>query len=99
MITYVKSSHGLGWLEHHGEVGGTPTLKGPIELYSPVDDGTEELPEDANFEVEFQGEYSTLDEAIDNCVHLGRYMISRPGEGDYIGYLNSIQGSVGLKIY
>ena len=98
MVDYVKSSHGYGWLIE-GAIGGQPSLTGSIELYRPLEDGTEDMADDAVFDVEFHGEYDDLDEAIGNIDCLGRWMISTPGEDDYIGYLNSVQGSVGLKLY
>lgn len=97
-VQYVRSSHGYGWTQN-GTIGGTPNVPGPIELYRPVEDGTEELGDDANFEVEFYGDFDTLEDAIDSIDCLGRWMISRPDEGKYIGYLNAMHGSVGLRLF
>lgn len=81
------------------EDGEAPTVAGPIELYRPVDDGTEDLPADANVEVEFYAEYDSLEEAIDAIDCTGRWFWSRPDRGHYLGYLDSRPGSVGFVAY
>ncbi len=76
-----------------------PEIDGPIELYRPAEDGTEDLPPDANIEDEFFGEYDTLAEAIDAIDCRGRWMWSRPDRGKYLGYLNARAGSVEFVQY
>lgn len=79
----------------------TPELPaGPIELYDPIDSGTEDLEADANFDVEFRAEYPTMMDAIrDIRGEMGRFMWSQPGRGVYLGFLNHCQGSVALVVY
>jgi hypothetical protein len=73
---------------------------GPIELYDPIDAGTEDLPADANFEVEFRGEYPDMMTAIHDLVgESGRFLWSRPDAGRFLGVLNHCPGSVALVIY
>jgi hypothetical protein len=74
--------------------------EGPIELYNPVNAGTHDLPADANFEVEYRGEYPDMMSAIEDLVgEWGRFMWSRPDTGHYLGFLNHCPGSVALVVY
>ena len=98
MIDYVFNTHRNEWT-CEGSIGGKPDFPGPVELYRPLEDGTEELSEDANIEVEFYGDYDTLECAIASMDCLGRWLISRREEGRYLGSLNVLRGSVGLTIF
>jgi hypothetical protein len=76
-----------------------PEIAGPIELYRPTEDGTENLPADANFEVEFEGDFETIEDAIDAIDCCGRWLFSTPDRGRYLGHLNSVRGSVEVVTY
>jgi hypothetical protein len=91
------SMHLNQWLG--GEV---PTLPdGPIELYEPCEaDRTWEMDADANFEVEFRGEYPDMMAAIKDLVgEYGRYMWSTPDSNTYLGFLNHAPGSIAIITY
>jgi hypothetical protein len=79
--------------------GRRPEVEGPIELYRPTEDGTEDLEEGANFDVEYHGEYASIEAAIDAIDCCGRWMISHPDAGHYTGHLNSVRGDIGVAIY
>ncbi len=73
---------------------------GPIELYNPTEAGTEDMESNANFNVDFRGEFPTMIDAINDIRgEIGRFMWSRPNSGHYKGFLNHCQGSVALVEY
>lgn len=74
----------------------TPDIAGPIELYQPVGVGTENLPADANVDVEYVDEYENLADVLEaiDCRGCGRYFLSTPDRGKYTHYLNSTPGGV-----
>jgi hypothetical protein len=83
------SSHTRTW-----DDGRRPEIAGPIELYRPTEDGTEHLPPEANPDVVYHDEYETIEQAIDAIDCCGRWFVSTPDHGRYIGYLNSVPGGV-----
>jgi hypothetical protein len=92
----VYNAHLMTW---DTEDGRAPEIAGPIELYRPIDDGTEELPPDANFEAEFHGEFETIEDAIAAIDCVGRWPWSRPDAGHYLGHINSLHGSRDVVTY
>jgi hypothetical protein len=76
-----------------------PSITGPIELYRPTEDGTENLPADANIDVEYFGEYPDINAAVDAIDCCGRWLISTSDRGSYTGHLNSVPGGIELTIY
>jgi hypothetical protein len=78
----------------------TELPSGPIEIYEPTGPGTEDLDPEANFEVEYRGEYPDMMAAIhDLHGEMGRFLWSRPDAGHYLGFLNHCPGSVALIVY
>jgi hypothetical protein len=74
--------------------------EGPIELYDPIEPGTQDLDADANFECEFRGEYPDMMAAIrDITGESGRFFWSKPDAGHYLGFLNHCPGTVALVVY
>jgi len=73
---------------------------GPIELYEPTGPDTENLDVDANFEVEFRGEYPDMMTAINETRgEAGRFMWATPESGRYLGFLNRVSGSAVVFTY
>jgi hypothetical protein len=87
------------WNAHTRQWDEQPNFTGPVELYRPTEDGTENLPPDANIDVEFFGEFSDIDAAVRAVDCCGRWLISTPDRGSYVGHLNSVPGSVELTVY
>jgi hypothetical protein len=87
------------WNAHLRRWDDRPEMTGPFEVFSPEGDGTEELPWDANFDVEFFDEFDDLDAAVDALPCCGRFMISTSDDSRYIGFLNSYPGGVDVILY
>jgi len=92
--------HTRKWNDPIG-VDDTPPImpEGPIEIYTPIADHTEDLDPNVNFEIEYWEDYRSLQEAIDSLPCYGRFMFSNPESDHYRGFLNHCPGSVAIVIY
>lgn len=73
-----------------------PAVDGPIELYAPVEDGTENAGPEENIDAEFHGEYPTLAAALTAIDSTGTWYWSRPYEGRYLGRIISRAGTAAV---
>lgn len=75
-------------------IGAWPGYK--VELYWAVNEGTELLENDANFEVEFIGEFESDSDAIESIQWRGRGFLSSPERGKYTHRILSTASGIEL---
>jgi hypothetical protein len=82
---------------YHPEILDQIRSSGPVELYWASEAGTEDLDVDANFEVEFIGEYDSIWDALEAVDWKGRGFLSTPDRGRYTHRILNLHGSLGVE--